>query len=121
MNFLTTERSEVVPFFRAVRPKERGREATPIVLRVWGHPPFVSFLGKTWSKRQRIWTKLGRNDLWAKPDGITRPLFLSATRGLRYLALKAEKWAFWLFLGILRQFRALTGGQVSHKACAGIL
>ena len=88
---LTTERSEVVPFFRAVWPKERGREATPIVLRVWGHPPFVSFLGKTWSKRQRIWTKLGRNDLWAKPDGITRPLFLSATRGLRYLALKVEK------------------------------
>ena len=27
--FLTTERSEVVPFFRAVRAKKRGREATP--------------------------------------------------------------------------------------------
>ena len=26
---LTTERSEVVPFFRAVRGRERGREATP--------------------------------------------------------------------------------------------
>ena len=28
-DFLTTERSEVVPFFRAVRAEERGREATP--------------------------------------------------------------------------------------------
>ena len=28
-NLLTTERSEVVPFFRAVRTKKRGREATP--------------------------------------------------------------------------------------------
>ena len=27
--FLTTERSEVVPFFRAVRAEKRGREATP--------------------------------------------------------------------------------------------
>ena len=27
--YLTTERSEVVPFFRAVRAEERGREATP--------------------------------------------------------------------------------------------
>ena len=27
---LTTERSEVVPFFRAVRTKKKGREATPM-------------------------------------------------------------------------------------------
>ena len=27
--FLTTERSEVVPFFRAVRAEKRGRKATP--------------------------------------------------------------------------------------------
>ena len=27
---LTTERSEVVPFLRAVRARKRGREATPL-------------------------------------------------------------------------------------------
>ena len=48
--------------------------------------------------------KLGRNDLWDKPDGVSRPLFGSATRGLSYWARKAEKWAF---LPFLRGFKAL--------------
>ena len=48
--------------------------------------------------------KLGRNDLWDKPDGVSRPLFGFATRGLSYWARKAEKWAFWLFL---RDFKAV--------------
>ena len=30
MSLLTTERSEVVPFFRAVRVEKRGHEATPM-------------------------------------------------------------------------------------------
>ena len=48
--------------------------------------------------------KLGRIDLWDKPDGVSRPLFGFATRGLSYWARKAEKWAFWPFL---RAFKAV--------------
>ena len=29
-----------------------------------------------------------------------------------------KKWAFWPFLEVLRQFKAQTGGQEPHKACA---
>ena len=53
--------------------------------------------------------KLGRNDLWVKPDGLTRPLFGSATRGLSYWARKAEKWAFWQFLRDFKAVRPQTG------------
>ena len=34
--------------------------------------------------------KLGRNDLLAKPDVMTRPLFLFATRGPSYLTRKVK-------------------------------
>ena len=76
---LTTERSEVVPFFRAVRAEKRvakpptpgaqpplqGREATLEMLE--GSPPFVSFCYAKCPKRQRIWTKLCRKQLLVKP------------------------------------------------------
>ena len=83
---------------------EGGREATPTLL--WGHPPFVSFRHESCPKRQRISMKLGTNDLWAKPDRLTRPLFLSASKGLRYLPLKVEKLAF---LSFLSKFKAVDG------------
>ena len=108
--FLTTERSEVVPFLRAVRAMKRGHEATPQgggappswsrsdPTLLGGCPPFVSSSVKSCPKRQWIGTKLGRNVLWTKPDGLSWSLLHSATRGRSYLVRKVKILAFWPFL-----------------------
>ena len=65
--------------------------------------------------------KLGRNDLWVKPDGLTRPLFGSATSGLSYWARKAEKWAFWPFLRDFESVRAPNRCSGTPRSMIGYL
>ena len=99
----------MVPFFRAVRAKKRGREATPqggeappsmVAKRpsgCRGYPSVRQFSQHKFPVCQQIWTKLGRNDLWDTPDGWRRLVLLSPTRGPSNLARKVKIGAFWAF------------------------
>ena len=79
--------------------------------------PFVSFLHESCPERWRIWTKIGRNNLWAKLDKLTRPLFWSATRGPSYSSLKMKIWAFSAFLG---DFDAIKGSKGTPDVPRGV-
>ena len=56
--------------------------------------------------------KLGRNGLWAKPDGWSRQVLRSTTRGLSYLAPKVRNLRFFYYKGIYTLPGGLMGGKM---------
>ena len=110
--------SKVVPFFRAVQAKKTGCMSTPKGAKppihgleatssfLGGCPMFVSFCYQSCSNCKPIRTKLGWNDLWAKPDGSALADLRFITTGLSYLLLKVKIWVFWPFS---REFDTIKG------------
>ena len=56
--------------------------------------------------------KLGRNGLWAMPDGCSRQVLRSTTRGLSYLAPKVRNLRFFYYKGIYTLPGGLMGGKM---------
>ena len=144
-HFLTTERSEVVPFFRAVRAKERGREATLPTHTTSPHPspprgakplpfgreathtvrggtpPFASFFPISIPKCQQIWMKLGRKHLWSKPNKLIGR-FCNAPPGGRAIGgrrCKFDSFADFAWISVIT--RAPLGGKRPPKEAVGSL
>ena len=86
-----------------------------------GSPEFASLCHQSCSEHHRIWTKLGRNDLLAKPDKMTRPLFLLATRGLSYLTRKVKFYTFHPFSSDFDSIIGSKGGKRSLEVAEGLL
>ena len=68
MIFLTSERSEEVPFLRGVRMRQVAHE---------GSPAFVGFLSKSCPKNLSRGMKLGHKTAEGKPEGMILSVFKS--------------------------------------------
>ena len=97
----------MVPFLRAVRGEkeesrsdqaERSEGATN-----WGQgsPQFGSFYQMSCPKRWNVFTKLGRNGVWVKPDGTSSTVLDFATLGAELLSARGQKFpVFAVFSGV---------------------
>ena len=60
-------------------------------------------------------TKLGRNGVWVRPDGMSLTFLDFVTRGLRNKARKVKKWAFGLFAGEFDSTKWTKRGKKASK------
>ena len=85
----------MVPFFRAVRVRERGREATLTL--VWGTPPFVSFRRQSFLCLHGFGQNLEGMILWPSRT-VCHGGFAIGHQGAELLSAEGEK------MGVLAVF-----------------
>ena len=116
---LTTERSEVVPFFRAVRAKKRGREAT--ICTGGGSPSVRQFF-----QRKLSWMSTNMNETWQESSlgyfGWTdTAAFLICHQGAKLFSAESENFGVFAILTGFWCYHGLYWGKRSPEIDKGLL